>query len=143
MKMKKILGNLAIGALVAGAPVTLTSCNEDDVNTILGILELFTSTDDLNNTEWANYQTANGTKYISVMMAFGNGQVEIAEESYTDKDGNAIVQKGTYTLDTSTNVLTMNLDTGKRQYTVKEFKKNTSMTLVYNGRTLLFVPYTE
>lgn len=143
MKVKNIFGVLAMTALMAGAPVTLTSCDDDDVTTIVSILDALLSTDDLNGTTWANYQSASdGSQYIALLIGFGNGQVELYEDSYVDKDGTAILQSGTYTLDTNNNTLTLSLDTGTRRYTITEFKANSSMTLTYNGKTIRLVPYT-
>jgi hypothetical protein len=143
MKVKNIFGALAMTVLMAGAPVTLTSCDDDDVTTIVSILDALLSTDDLNGTTWANYQSASdGSQYIALLIGFGNGQVELYEDSYVDKDGTAILQSGTYTLDTNNNTLTLSLDTGTRRYTITEFKANSSMTLTYNGKTIRLVPYT-
>lgn len=143
MKVKNIFGVLAMTILMAGAPVTLTSCDDDDVTTIVSILDALLSTDDLNGTTWANYQSASdGSQYIALLIGFGNGQVELYEDSYVDKDGTAILQSGTYTLDTNNNTLTLSLDTGTRRYTITEFKANSSMTLTYNGKTIRLVPYT-
>ena len=125
MKAKKIFGAMAMTVLMAGVPVSLTSCDDDDVNTIVSILDALLSTDDLNGTTWANYQTASdGSQYIALLVGFGNGQVELYEDSYVDKDGTAILQSGTYTLDTTNNTLTLSLDTGTRRYTITEFKAN-------------------
>ena len=143
MKIKKFFGAMAIAALVAGAPITMTSCDDDDVNTIVSILDALLSTDDLNGTTWASYQNASdGSQYIAMIIGFGNGQVELYEDSYVDSEGTAILQSGTYTLDTNNNTLTLSLNTGTRRYTITSFTANSSMTLTYNGKTIKLVPYT-
>ncbi len=144
MNKKSILGSLAMTALLAGTPAALTSCNDDDVNTIVQIIDALLTTDDLNNTVWADYRTtADGSPYIALMIGFANGQVELYEDSYVDKDGTAILQSGSYTLDTNNSTLTLTLNTGTRRYSIKEFTKGVSMTLTYNGRTITLKPYTE
>jgi hypothetical protein len=142
MKMKKFFGTMAMAALVAGTPATFTSCDEDDVNTIIEIIDALLTTDDLNGTTWANYQTAGGEQYIALLIGFGNGQVELYEDSYTDSEGNAKLQSGTYTLDTTNNTLTLTLDTGTRRYTITEFTKGSSMTITSGNKTIRLVPYT-
>lgn len=139
---KKLIGSMAMAALMAGSPVMLTSCDEDDVKTILDIIQLFTSTDELNGTQWASYATSGGEQYISMIIAFGNGQVEMYSEDYVDKDGNAILQSGTYTLDTQNNVLTLNLNTGTVRYTISQYTKGSSMTITSGNKTIRLVPYT-
>lgn len=143
MKIKKFLSAMAITMLMAGAPIALTSCDDDDVNTIVNILDALLSTDDLNGTTWANYQNASdGSQYIAMIIGFGNGQVELYEDSYVDNEGTAILQSGTYTLDTNNNTLTLSLNTGTRRYTINSFTANSSMTLTYNGKSIKLVPYT-
>ena len=142
--MKRIFGTMAMSALLAGSPLVLTSCDDDDVQTIVSIIDALLTTDDLNGTTWANYQTASdGSTYIALLIGFGNGQVELYEDTYVDSEGTAKLQSGTYTLDTTNNVLTLTLDTGTRRYTVQEFTQNSSMTLLYNGKSLRLVPYRE
>ena len=132
-----------MAVIMAGGSATMTSCDEDDVNTIVDIITQLLSTDDLNGTTWACYATANGQQYISLIIGFGNGNVELYSEDYTDENGTAKLQSGTYTLDTTNNILELKLDTGTRRYTVKEFTKNTSMTLTYGSKTFKLVPYKE
>ena len=142
MNTKNFFGSLAVAALITGAPATLASCNDDDVNTIVQIIDALLTTDDLNGTTWANYQVASdGSQYIAMLIGFANGQVELYEDSYVDKEGNAILQSGTYTLDTNNNTLTLTLDTGTRRYTIKEFTKGSSMTLTNGSKTIVLKPY--
>ena len=134
---KKLIGSMAMAALMAGSPVMLTSCDEDDVKTILDIIQLFTSTDELNGTQWANpeYKT-NFTFYL----VFSNGQVLLQE---ADEQGSAPEQRGSYPLDTSNNVLTLNLNTGTRRYTITQYTKGSSMTITSGNKTIRLVPYIE
>ena len=141
--MKKLFFALAMAVLMAGTSVTLTSCNDDDVNTIVQIIDALLTTDDLNGTTWANYQTGtDGSQYIAMIVGFGNGNVELYEDSYVDDSGTAKLQSGTYTLDTNNSTLTLTLDTGTRRYTVTEFTKNASMTLTSGSKSIKLVPYT-
>lgn len=142
MKTKKFLFSIATATVLAGAPVTMTSCDDDDVNTVLNLLDLlFTSADQLNGTTWASYGVANGEQYLSMIIAFGNGQVEMYSEDYVDSNGDAILQSGTYTLDTQNNTLTLTLNTGTKVYTVTEFTQNSKLTLTYGGKTITLQPY--
>jgi hypothetical protein len=142
MKTKKFLFSIATATVLAGAPVTMTSCDDDDVNTVISLLDLlFTSADQLNGTTWASYGVANGEQYLSMIIAFGNGQVEMYSEDYVDSNGDAILQSGTYTLDTQNNTLTLTLNTGTKVYTVTEFTQNSKLTLTYGGKTITLQPY--
>ena len=135
--MKKIFGGLAMTALIAGAPVTMTSCDEDDINTIIDVINLFMSSDDLANTAWITSESDYG-------FEFGTGGQGLYYDGYdgVDADGNVIAQSFTYSLDTTNNKLTIVLSSGTRVYTVTEFVKNSKLTLTYNGKTLRLI-YTE
>lgn len=87
--MKKIFSLVALLAVMV-APVTLSSCDDDDVKTVLNIVEqlgLFQSSDELTGTEWL---TADSLHYIGFSsgsqgaMADGDtGQVVERQFSYT------------------------------------------------------------
>lgn len=87
--MKKIFSLVALLCAVV-APVSLTSCNDDDVQTVLNIVDqlgLFQSNDELTGTEWL---TADSLHYIGFssgaqgVMADGDtGQVIERQFSYT------------------------------------------------------------
>ena len=50
--MKKFIGGLTLMTALS-APVAMTSCSEDDVNTVIELLDaLIGSTDELSNTVW-------------------------------------------------------------------------------------------
>ena len=135
--IKKFFGGLALMAAFT-APVAMTSCNDDDVNTVLSIIDmLFTSTDDLAGTAWLATDS-------SMAIEFGSGnQGNLYDSSVMDETG-AVAQPFTYTLDTQNNVLTITLNSGgTRKYTVTEFTKGVSLTLTYNGVTIKLKPYTE
>lgn len=138
MKMKKIFGGLAMTALIAGAPVTMTSCDEDDINTILDIISLFTSADDLANTAWITSES----DYAFEFGSNGQGAYYDGYEG-VDAEGNVVAQSFTYSLDTTNNKLTIVLSSGTRVYTVTEFVKGSKLTLTYNGKTIRLIPYTE
>lgn len=139
MKMKKIFGGLAMTALIAGAPVTMTSCDEEEINTVLNLIDmLFTSADDLANTAWITSQN----DYAFEFLAGGQGTYYDGYDG-VDANGNVIAQSFTYSLDTTTNKLTIVLSSGTRVYTVTEFVKGSKLTLTYNGKTIRLIPYTE
>ena len=136
--MKKLFGGLALTALIAGAPVTMTSCDDDDINTILDIISLFTSADDLAGTAWITSQS----DYAFEFGANGQGAYYDGYEG-VDAEGNVVAQSFTYTLDTTNNTLTIVLSTGTRRYTVMEFVKGSKLTLSYNGKTIYLIPYSD
>jgi len=138
MKVKKFFCGLAMTTLVAGAPVTLASCDDDDVSTIINILDLlFTSTDDLAGSAWLSTDS-------SLALEFSNGnQGNLYDSTKMDEQG-AIAQPFSYTIDTQNNVLTITLSAGgTRRYTVTEFTKGVKLTLTYNGKTIYLKPYTN
>lgn len=136
MKTKKLFGALAMAAMVAGTPVTFTSCNEDDVKTILDIISLFTSGSELQGTAWISSDS-------SLAFEFTDGQNgNLYESSYADEQG-AIAQPFTYTLDTDKNKLTLVLNNGTRVYTISAYTKGQSMTISYNGKTFKMSPLTD
>ncbi|MCR4601926.1 MAG: hypothetical protein K5683_00145 [Prevotella sp.] len=137
MKIRKFFCGLALTTLAASAPATLTSCDDDDVNTIINILDLlFTSTDDLAGSAWLSTDN-------SLALEFSNGNQGSLYDSTKMDDQGAVAQPFTYTLDTQNNVLTITLSQGgTRRYTVTEFTKGTKLTLTYNGTTIYMKPYT-
>ncbi len=138
MKIKKFIFGVATAAVVAGTPVTMTSCDDDDINTVLNLIDLFfQSADDLANTAWLTADSSEG-------FEFGTGGQGIYYSGYElDESGNVIPQQFTYTLDTTNNTLTIKLSSGSRIYTVTEFVKNSKLTLTYNGKTIYLKYLTE
>ncbi len=138
MRTKKFFGSLAMMTLVAAAPVTLSSCDDDDVNTVLTIIDMiFTSSDQLAGTAWLATDSS-----MAIEFSSGN-QGNLYDSTLMDENG-AIAQPFTYTLDTENNLLTITLNSGgTRQYTVTEFTAGVSLTLTYNGVTIQLKPYTE
>lgn len=51
--MKKFFAGLMLLATMS-VPMTFTSCDDDDVNTIIELLDLILGGDDLNNTSWVS-----------------------------------------------------------------------------------------
>lgn len=138
MRTKKFFGSLAMMTLVAAAPVTLSSCDDDDVNTVLTIIDMiFTSSDQLAGTAWLATDSS-----MAIEFSSGN-QGNLYDSTLMDENG-AIAQPFTYTLDTENNLLTITLNSGgTRQYTVTEFTAGVLLTLTYNGVTIQLKPYTE
>ena len=138
MKTKKIISSLAITALIAGGPISMTSCSKEEINTVMGILDLlFTSSNDLAGTAWIS-------KDKDCAFEFGyNGQGAYYDAKSVDSSGNVVTQNFTYQLDTTTNTLTISLSSGTRRYTVTEYTKNVKLTLTYNGKTIYLYPFTE
>lgn len=132
--MKKFFSSVALMALIAGAPVTMTSCDEDDVKTVLDIISLFTG-NQLQGTAWIASDNSMAIEFLDGT----NGN--LYDSSHVDKDGNAIAQPFTYTLDTQNNVLTLTLSSGTRRYTVTEFTQGSKLTLTYGGTTYRLTPY--
>jgi Ca2+-binding RTX toxin-like protein len=134
--MKKFFYSMAMAAMVAGAPMTMVSCNEDDVNTILEIISLFTNTNELAGTTWDSNDDKDRLVLDFTSATSGNLY------DYTKMDNDDMVaQSFTYTLDATNNVITINLSSGTRRYTVKSFTKGSSLVLTYNGKTYNMTPY--
>ena len=136
MKTKKFFGALALAALVAGSPVALTSCDEDDVKTVLDIISLFTSGNELQGTAWISSDSSLAFEFTDSQ----NGN--LYESSYADEQG-AIAQPFTYTLDTENNKLTLVLSNGTRVYTIYAYTKGQSMTISYSGKSYKMSPITN
>lgn len=138
--MKKLFYSVAMAAMVAGAPATMVSCNEDDVNTILEILSLFTNTNDLAGTIWDSYDDKDRLVLSFETATSGN----LYDYTKMDTSDNMLAQPFSYTLDTTNNVITISLNSGgTRRYTVQSFTKNSSLVLKYNGRTYNMRPYQQ
>lgn len=128
--IKKFFGGLAIMTALS-APVALTSCSEDDVNTVLELLDLILGADDLANSAWI-------TADSSMALEFGNSKDGVY---YDVENTNGVAFS--YTLDTSTNVLTLQFSNGSVQYTITAFTKNSSLTLrTSSGQTITLKYYT-
>ncbi len=133
MKMKKFFCSLAMVSLVAGSPVTMTSCDEDDVNTVLDIISLFVG-NQLQGTAWISSDNSLAIEFTDASNGY------LYESSFANEQG-AIAQAFTYTLDTTNNVLTLTLSSGTRRYTVTSFTQGSSLVLSYNGKTFRMTPY--
>lgn len=126
---KKIYSGLAFMAMLA-APPTLSSCSEDDVNTVLEILDLILSTNDLNGTAWITADSTQAIEFTSTTQ--GN---------YYNQSSDPI--PFTYTLDTENNILTLNFSDGTQQYTIVAFTKGEKLVLKNSkGNQITFQPFT-
>ena len=138
MKMKKFLCSVAIASLIGGGPLTMVSCNEDDVNTVLDIISLFLNTNDLAGSAWDN-NNDNDRLVLSFDDA-SNGN--LYDYTKMDNEGYMTAQPFTYTVDTQNNVITITLTSGgTRRYTVVEFTKGSKLVLTYGSKTYNMTPF--
>lgn len=93
------------------APVAMTSCNDDDVNTVLNILDQILSGNDLSGTGWLTKDKTTGVEFTD------NTNGKWYDQS--NMDGVAF----TYTVDTKNSIVTLTFSNGSIQFTVLEFKK--------------------
>ena len=114
---KKFFGGLALMTALS-APVTMTSCSEDDVNTVLEILDaLIGSTDELSNTVWYRETPT------FVQFSFGTGRQGMYYDDSTGETGVAF----NYTL--NENTLTLQFSDQTLTFTVTAYTAKSSMTL--------------
>ena len=128
---KKFISGLAMIAALSTTPVTLTSCSEDDINTVLYILDLFTSGDELSNTAWIT----DANDFAIEFASNGTGNM------YFSSDPIAF----SYVLDKENNKLTLTYsDNSSEVLTVLAFTANTSLKLQRaNGKTYTLKPFTD
>ncbi|MBQ9356546.1 MAG: hypothetical protein IJT98_04580 [Prevotella sp.] len=138
--MKKFFYSMAVAAMVAGAPMTMVSCDEDDVNTIVNIISEILSTNDLAGSQWDNRDDKDRLVLSFESATSGN----LYDYTKMDSEGYMTAQAFTYTLDTTNNIITITLSSGgTRRYTVQSFTKGSSLVLSYGGKTITMYPYTE
>lgn len=127
--IKKFFGGLAIMTALS-APVALTSCSEDDVNTVLQIIDaLIGSTDELSNTVWYRETPS------FVQFSFGTNRQGMYYDDSTGETGLAF----TYSL--NENTLTLQFSDQTLTFTVTAYTAQSSMTLQGNGGTLTLKYY--
>ena len=116
--------------LFMGAPVSMTSCDDDDVNTILEIVDALLSTNDLTGTAWITADNTKAIEFTSTSQgAFYDGSSE--GESFT------------YTVDTNTNELKLAFSNRSVTFTIVSFTKNSSLVIRNSSYgTLTFQPFT-
>lgn len=129
--MKKILTLTALGLCLSG-PVVLTSCNDDDVQTVIDIVsKLIQSGDELSNTAWLSADSLHGIEFGS------NGQGVMADGD----TGTVIQQQFTYAVGQDGSSLTFQFSDGTvTTYTITEYTAKKSMTLL-NTTTGVRVSY--
>lgn len=118
--MKKFLACISVFCLMA-APVSLTSCNDDDVQTVLGILDYFLNTNDLAGTAWLATDNSMAIEFSDAR----NGAMVVADQN--TQSGNRTFQF-TYTL--NENVLTLSIaEAGTMTFTITGFEKQKTLVL--------------
>jgi hypothetical protein len=132
--MKKIFTYLLSLTLLASTSVTFTSCDDDDVDTVMQIITalLTNGTADIENTAWFQ-QDEQKNGFVYAFKAGGQGlQYQFEKGVYTS------VTPFTYSYDSSQNVLTI----GGTNYTVKAFVAQQSLTLS-NGQNDYALNFTD
>lgn len=115
--IKKFFNYALALVLTLTSSFSLTSCDSDDVDTIVKIIALFTNgTADIDNTAWVAMDS-NGD---GIALAFrGNNQGQMYDIS---KSQIAEITQISYSYNSSNNILTI----GGQQYTVEAFTANQS-----------------
>lgn len=134
--MKKIFSLVALLAVMV-APVSLTSCNDDDVKTVLNIVDqLFQSSDELSGTEWL---TTDSLHYIG----FNSGAQGVMVDGDT---GQVVERQFTYTMTNDENggtTFTFNFANGggSTDYAVMAYTAKSNLSLRNNttGVTLNYI----
>lgn len=138
MKTKKFFSSVIMFTVMAGGPLTVSSCGTDDViDAVLEIVDILLTPNDLSGTAWISTDNSMAFEFTNS----SNG-VLYSEDS-VDENGNAIAQSFTYSIDTSNNILTIRLNSRNIRFEIEEFEPKQSLVLKYNGYTMYFVPYTE
>ena len=114
--MKKFIGGLTLMTALS-APVAMTSCSEDDVNTVIELLDaLIGSTDELSNTVWYRETPT------FVQFSFGTSHQGMYYDDSTGENGIAF----TYSL--NENTLSLQFSDQTRTFTVTAYTAQSSMT---------------
>ena len=123
MKIKKFICAIAMTLFVGGASTTMVSCDDDDVKTVLELVDmLFSSTDELAGTIWAD-----SAQEATYAFEFDSGQSGVF--AYADEDGETQQIQFAYTLDTQNNILTIKFSDETWRFTIKEYTAGKSMLL--------------
>ena len=138
MKTKKLFSSVIMFAVMAGGPLTVSSCGTDDViDAVLEIVDILLTPNDLSGTAWIATDNSMAFEFTN------NSKGILYSEDSVDENGEAIPQSFTYSIDTSNNILTIRLNSRNIRFEIEEFKSNQSLVLTYNGYTMYFVPYRE
>jgi len=125
---KKMMTGLAFLAMLATPPLT-TSCSEEDLDVVIGILDLLISYDDLANTAWITEDNSFALEFLS------NKQGNYYESSEA--------LPFTYLLDLQNETLTLNFDEESYIYKIIQFTANKSLVLKNaKGRVFSMIPFT-
>ena len=127
--MKKFIGGLTLMTALS-TPVAMTSCSEDDVNTVLELLDaLIGSTDELSNTVWYRETPT------FVQFSFGANRQGMYYDDSTGETGIAF----TYSL--TENTLRLQFSDQTLTFTVTAYTAQSSMTLKGSDGATLTLQY--
>lgn len=120
--MKKFFTGLMLLATLSTS-VTFTSCDDDDVNTIIELLDLIIGGDDLTNTSWLSSDSAYG-------LDFGTGSQGYF--SYYDEETEQVQSIAfTYSItsDNETSYLTLTFSDATWKFIVVSFEETSTLVL--------------
>lgn len=117
--MKKFFMGLMLLATMS-TTVTFTSCDDDDVNTIIGLLDMILGGDDLSNTSWLSSNPA----YELDFQGASQGYI-----SYLDENNEVQSIAFNYSIDSENNLLILTFSDATWQFTVVEFEANNKLVL--------------
>ncbi|MBO4906074.1 MAG: hypothetical protein J5486_03425 [Bacteroidaceae bacterium] len=141
MNKKNLFCGLACMATLS-APVTMTSCNEDEIvqtiNTINTLVELFSNSNELSGTAWMDGNTWSES---TLGIEFSNKSQGVIYDAYTN-DGEG--REFTYTMDSTNNTITLAFSSGSSEViTVTAYEQGKSLQIKYNSKTYNLIPYAE
>jgi len=121
--MKKFFYTLLAAFLLTSTPVTLTSCDDDDVQAVVDLVaQLLVTYDELSNTTWI-------TTDETAQFSFGTSNTGVFYS--VDESGEAVGTNFTYSLGTDGTSITFQLENGSTStFTIQEYTAKKSMTLV-------------
>jgi len=125
MMIKKFFGGLALMAAFT-APVTMTSCNDDDVNTVLNIIDQILSGNDLAGTGWLTQDKTVGVEFTDNTNGKWYDQSNMEGVAFT------------YKVDTQNSIVTLTFANGSVQFTVLQFEKGKYLVMKNNSQTFTF-----
>lgn len=126
MKIKKFICAMSMVLFMGGTSTTMVSCNDDDVKTVLELVDmLFGSTSELSNTSWVYTNTQGIVVMVFNFQTGQSGALQYLDEN--DKEQNV---QFSYSLDTQNNILTLTFsDNSTWRFTITEYTAGQNMTL--------------
>ena len=127
---KKFFSGLALLAMLA-TPPTFTSCDDDDVNAIISIIDAILSANDLTGTAWITYDNTFALSFDSATQGY---------YFYQSSDGILF----NYTVDTTNNILSLEFSDQTLKYSIVEFEKDVKLVLKdASNNTITMKPYVD